>query len=98
MSLSPVVCVHHMAWLVMNLSHPPDELFCIRNGSRKEDESYFMWEENDTFLPHYSSLLVSHIMYFVIYNPRNFTHHLRSPDSDSERDRVGEEGERIKMV
>jgi hypothetical protein len=35
-------------------------------------------------------------VHFVVYNPRNFTHHLRSPDSDS--DRVGEEGGRIKMV
>jgi hypothetical protein len=75
-----------MARLVMNLSHPTDKFFGIGDSSGKEDESYFVWEENYALLPHNASLLVPHVVHLVVYNPSNFSHHLRSPNIDSDSD------------
>jgi hypothetical protein len=40
--------------------------------------SYFMGQQNDTFFPHHSSLLIAHVMDFIIDDPGHFSHDFRS--------------------
>lgn len=56
--ISPVVCVHHMAWLVVCLCDPSAKLLRVGYRRREKDEAHFVWQQNDAFLPDDASVLV----------------------------------------
>jgi hypothetical protein len=59
---APVLSVHHMARLVVDLGDPAHELLCVRDSGGQEHKPNFVWQQDNGFLPHNSSFLVAHVV------------------------------------
>lgn len=73
-----VISVNDMTRLLLNTANPFSEFTSIRNGSRKENVSNILIEENHSFFPNNTSFLISHIMDFIKNNPSDFSSDFRT--------------------
>jgi hypothetical protein len=48
--------IHNVTRLIVELGDPLGELHTVGNGGRKEDVANGMWQQDNGFLPHDSSI------------------------------------------
>ena len=75
----PEVSIDNVTWLAVSLYDPLSKLHGIGYGSRQENVSHFVWQEDDGLFPDDTSDFVSEIMNLVEDDPAYFTHDLGPP-------------------
>ena len=78
------VGVHHMARLLVQLTHPAGKLAGIGQRGRQEHHAYALGQEDDGLFPHHTSLPVLHVMNLIKDDPSYLSQYLRASASTRE--------------